>query len=253
MTATKNIEFKISSYTPATIPQSRLGEYLIELAKLYGEKDSVRFVGLRKGSAVLVSHIDAPARPKVEKRLFAVRAGQAPRDAVEAFKRIDDMLALDNATGVLRNLDGNKVIPFPGKNRPKPVEYAAIREEGFIEGELVRIGGRDESVHLTLQDGDTVYSSIETTREMARQLGGLIFGPTLRLHGTGTWRRTAVEGWQLDRFVVARFEKMTDHDLASAIDDIRAIDGSEWGREEDPIARLLRDRFGGPNEERRKA
>lgn len=52
---TREIEFKVDSWTPATLPQGRLGEYLIEVAKLYGESASVHFEKLRKGTAILVS------------------------------------------------------------------------------------------------------------------------------------------------------------------------------------------------------
>lgn len=235
----RELEFKIDAWTPDTIPQERLGEYLIELAKLYGEIGSVKFRRLRKGSTVVVSRVDGPARPKVERRLFQVRTGEAPKDAVDAFCVLDNMLAIDNSVGIIRGLDDGAVISFPGRDRPKPVEYGPVREEGFVEGEIIRIGGRDDSIHLAIQNGETVFSSIETNREMARQLGRLIFGPVVRFWGTGTWRRDSKDGWRLDRFVVTRFEEMSHKGLEDAMEALRAIGGSEWHKEKDPIATLL--------------
>lgn len=241
----KDLEFKIDAFTPETIPQGRLGQYLIELSKLYGEAEGLRFGQVKKGSAILVSVVPETSRPKVEQRLLELRTIGAPSDAVDSYRRLDDMLAIDGSTGLIRGLQGGAVVEFLGRDRARSIEYGPIREEGFIEGEIVRIGGRDSTVHLTVQDGETVYSAIETTRDVARQLGSLIFGPIVRLAGTGTWRRDDEGLWRLDRFVVASFVRMDDGGLADALDRLRAIGGSEWHKEGDPLGTLLIDRHRG--------
>lgn len=234
------LEFRIDGWTPATIPQARLGEYLVEVAKLYGEATSVHFDGLRKGSCVLRSRVEGPAIPKVERRLMEVRSGLAPRDAIDAFRRLDDMLSSDNSSGTLRSRTGEAeiVIPFPGARRPRSPEFIGVREEGSLEGELIRIGGRDRSVHVTLQSGNATHSGIETDRDMARRLAPFIFGPTIRLNGTGTWTRSTEGLWVLARFVVSSFDEIGEASLADALDGIRAIGGSRWHLDEDPTAAL---------------
>jgi hypothetical protein len=239
-----DIEFEIDVWTPDTIPQGRLGEYLIEVAKLYGQPESVHFKKLRKGSTILVSTVAETALPKVRERLRDIRLGKASKEAVDTFRKIDDMLAEDNAVGTIRGIQRGVVIAFPGRTRAKPIEYAAIREEGTLEGEIIRIGGRDKTVHLTLQSGDAIFGSIETDRDMARRLGPLIFGPTVRLYGMGSWRREADGAWSLDRFVVAGFDQIEERPLASAVDDIRSIKASMWGAEASPVAALLLSRHG---------
>lgn len=205
----REIEFKIDLWTPETIPQVRLGEYLVAVSNLYGETTGVHFSRLRKGSAVLVSTIDETAFPKVERRLFEIRAGQGQQQAVGVFRRIDEMLALDNAVGSIRlpRGGGGIVMKFPGRDRLKPIEYAAIREEGYLEGEIIKIGGRERTIHVTLQDDNVIYTAIETNRSMARLLGPLIFGPTVRLYGEDNWRRDPDGKWTLDRFVIGHFEQ----------------------------------------------
>ena len=240
----EDLEFKIDAWSPSTIPQERLGEYLIELAKLYGEAGSVRFKGIRKGSVKIISHVDQPARPKVERRLFEVGRNAAPKEVVDAFNRIDRMLAEDNSTGIVRGLEGGKILQFPGKSRPRTIEIGPIKEAGCLEGEIIRIGGRDRSIHVALQDGDIVWSVIETDREMARQLGPMIFGPILRLWGTGTWYRRGSGKWRLERFQASGWERLSDSPLEESIEAIRHIGGSAWGAESDPVATLLSDRHG---------
>ncbi|WP_158808720.1 hypothetical protein [Beijerinckia sp. L45] len=236
---TREIEFKVDSWTPATIPLDRFGAYVIELAKLYGEAGSVHFSRMKKGSVVFVSNVDDHAIPKIERRLADIQQGHAAKDAVDVYRRIDDMLADDNAVGTLRGFERRIVITFPGRTRPKPVQYAAIREDGYLEGEIIRIGGKDRSVHLTLQSGETIYTAIETNRDMARRLGPLIFGPTIRIFGTGSWRRGPDGAWSLDRFILRDFEPIGESSLADAIDGIRAIGGSEWGTEPNPVAAFV--------------
>ena len=242
----RELEFKIDGWQPATIPQDRLGAYLIEVAKLYGEPGSVHFGKVRRGSVILVSIVDDHAIPKVQRRLMDIERGQAPKEATDTYRRIDDMLADDNSIGVVRGTGSDKgvVVSFPGRNRAKPIEYAAIREEGFLEGEIIRIGGKDKTIHLALQSGDMIHSAIETDRDTARRLGALIFGPTVRLDGTGSWRRSGDGTWSLDRFVVSGFLVIGERTLADSIQDIRSIRGSEWGLEPNPVETLLERRTG---------
>ncbi|NNM71417.1 hypothetical protein [Enterovirga aerilata] len=248
----REITFRIDSWTPETIPMERLGEYLVELGRLYGESASVHFKRLKKGSTVIVSAVAEPAVPKVERRLAQARQIQAPADVVRIYRRIDQMLAEDNAVGVVRFGRGN-VVPFPGREREMPVDYGVVREEGFIEGELVRLGGIDKSVHLQLQDGDTLYTNVVTNRETARELGKLIFGPIIRLWGTGAWRRSAEGGWALDSFKVGRFEVLSEQDLTEVIADLQAVPGNSWHLEQDPIDALLRMRAGEPPAARKRS
>lgn len=248
----REITFRIDSWTPETIPMERLGEYLVELGRLYGESASVHFKKLKRGSTVIVSAVSEPAVPKVEKRLAQARQVQAPADVVRTYRRIDQMLAEDNAVGAVR-FGRSNVVPFPGREREKPVDYSLVREEGFIEGELVRLGGIDKSVHLQLQDGETLYTNIVTNRETARELGRLIFGPVVRLWGAGAWRRAAEGTWALDSFKVGRFEVLSDRDLTAVVADLQAVSGNAWHLEQDPIEALLRMRAGEPPAPRKRS
>jgi hypothetical protein len=175
MTSKYEYRFCIDAFTPATLPMARLAEYMATLAAFLGETERVHFVRLDQGSAILVQEIEAPAVPKVEERINQVRRGEGPVDALRAFQDLDRKLAQDNAIGVLYAPKGGEIIRFPSRERPKPLAYGSFRQQGSLDGQLVRIGDKDETVHATLQDGTTT-NRCETTREMARTSGST---PTL--------------------------------------------------------------------------
>ena len=84
------------------MPMARLAEYLIELAEILGEPKSVHLVGIEPGSTTLVHEIEHEAIPKVQTRVQAVRLGEGPRDAHEAYKKVNRYLREDNARAVFR-------------------------------------------------------------------------------------------------------------------------------------------------------
>lgn len=238
------VVFKIDNWTPKTLPMVRLGQYLLELAALYGESSNVHFKALRKGSAAVVSTVEETAIPKVAERIARARRFDAPEDVGATYDRIDRMLALDNAKATLRvEWAERTIIQFPGRDREQPIDYGAVRQEGFVDGELVRIGGRDKSVHLQLQDGDILHTNLTTDRELAKQLAPHIYTSTLRLWGTGTWRRGENEIWAIESFKVVRFDVLDDReDLSSIVTRLQRIPGSHWHEDEDPIATLIASR-----------
>lgn len=235
--------FCIDAFTPATLPMARLAEYMAELAVLLGETERVHFVRLEEGSTVLVQEIEAPATVTVEERINQVRLGKAPPDAMRAFQELNRKLANDNAIGVLYAPQGAEIIRFPGRERPRSLIYPSFRQQGSLDGQLVRIGGKDETVHATLQDGTTA-NRCELTRDMARALAPHLYGPTLRVFGDGRWRRDPEGHWTLEQFRASHFQVLDDYSWPETITHLRAIEGSEWRKLDDPFAELRRIREG---------
>ncbi len=152
----KHYRFTIDVFNIDSLPMARLAEYMIELAKLLGERELVHFSHLERRSTVLVSTIEPPALPKVADRMAALREGRGSIDAKDAFKSLDAMLAKDNEIGWLTPPEGAEIISFPGRMRPKPIQYGPFREHGSVDGVIIRVGGRDESVPVSLKDGDRI-------------------------------------------------------------------------------------------------
>ncbi|MBX7502414.1 hypothetical protein K3181_13280 [Qipengyuania sp. YG27] len=242
--------FRIAgSYKPSDIPMERLGEYLVALGELFGEKDSVHFARLTESSTVVHARIEPPAVPKVERRVRMVAAGEGTRSARKAYDRLDDMLRSDNATGSLVGGDGNVIrVDFQGRNRPAEMTYGPIKQMGALDGEVIRVEGRDSTVHVGIVDGTESYS-LEAPEAMGRELAALFRIGLVRFHGEGTWLRHGDGRWELRRFKIDRIESKLDRaPVSEVVAALREIGPGRWAKSRDPIGELLAERKGGESE-----
>lgn len=221
-------KFRIDAYSPDKIPMARLAEYMTQLAALLGERNSVHFRRLTKGSTNLHAKVDREAVPKVRDRVVAVRAGGAAGEPMRAFNALNKLLRDDNAIGVLRDnaSHGAVIIRFPGREVAEE-KFAAIRQQGSIDGIVTGIRGKDDTIHITLQSEGQQISGCETNRTIAKQLGAKLFEP-VRLFGRGRWNRDADGVWTLAYFRVEGFDALDDAPLTSALAALRDIP-TEWG------------------------
>lgn len=237
--------FRIAeSYTPETLPMARLAEYVAALARLLGESAGVHLRNVRAGSAVLVASIDQSARPKVQDRLDGLRTGAPAQDVRRAFVELDELLRKDNAVGELSGDTGAVIIPFPGCARPEPVIFGPFKQESSLEGQLIRIGGKDETVPVHLRDGVLIHTGLTTTPDLARQLAQHLYGPTLRVFGIGTWFRDGDGCWLLKTYRISSFEVLDDAELSVVVRSLRNVGGSQWNEIPDPVQALLEERHG---------
>jgi hypothetical protein len=219
--------FKIDAYTPQTMPMHRLAAYMTELSQMLGERDAVHFRRLESGSTVLVHKIEREAVPKVRDRISRVRAGDAPSDALRAYRAINKMLRDDDAIAVLRDKDkAGIIIRFPGREEAEE-EFASVKQYGSIDGVVTWLGGSDETAHVTLETEGQQVSYIFTTRTIAKALGAKLYEP-VRLHGQGKWRRDSEGNWSLINFKVESFEPLDDAPLSSVVEQLRQIP-VDWG------------------------
>lgn len=218
--------FRIDAFTPETLPMARLAEYLAELAKLLGHAEHTHFVRVDPGSAQLVHCVDAVDARKVETRLNGVRLGDAMKDALKAHRALEELLLNDNATGTLTEaVSGRVVVPFVGRNRPKLLGFPPFRQDTSIDGQIVNIGGRDDTAHATLQDGDIYHANLSMKRDLARELGKLLYGPIVRLHGNGRFERLPDGIWKMLDFRVDGFELPDEKSLPDAVSTLRRVAG----------------------------
>jgi hypothetical protein len=230
---------KIDVFTVDSLPMTRLAEYMAELAALLGERERVHFSHLEAGSAVLVSNVEPGAFPKVEERVSQVRQGSGPKDAMQAYKNIDSMLAKDGAIAVLLSPTESSVIEFPGRLRPQPVRYGSFREVGTLDGRIIRIGGRDETIPVWLKDGDVVYNCNVRGEDVARRLAPYYLSGIVRLHGRGKWVREENGTWKLEQFDIDDFEVLDDSPMSEVVGKLRAVEGGAWHESDDALSDIL--------------
>lgn len=238
----RHLIFYIDAYSPETIPMAKLAEYMADFAALLGKDNAVHFSGLNKGSTQLVARVEFEDVPKVTTRLNDIRRGTPPKDALKIFDQIDKRLANDNATGRIFVEGEDSVAPvellaFPGRDRPKAQSYGPFTQEGNLDGILIAVGGKDETVPLRLQNGKSTYSNCDTTRTVARELAKHLFEP-VRIYGTGRWMRETDNSWTLVRFRVHRFEVLEKTSLRDTVTALRAVQGGAWKTVADPLAEL---------------
>ena len=236
--------FISESYSPETIPLERLGEYMVALAHLLGEPANVHFMSVEPGSTALKALVEEPAAPKVKKRVRSLATGHAPKDALKAYELLDDMLREDNAIGRLASNDNGDDVTFLGRSKPAPEIFGPLKQDGYLDGQIYRIGGKDTTIHVMIASGDKDYTKLEVNRMLAQQLGAYFLNGTLRFYGTGTWYRQGNGAWELSKFKIDRFDVLESEKLADTIGKLREVPGSEWSNVADPVQALLENRHG---------
>ncbi len=231
-------DFRIDSLSPETLPMVRLAEYATYLGKLMGSEEHVHLLKVRRGSAVPEILVDLVAEPKVRQRLSLVNSPNVPDDVKSNWNKLNALLRDDNASAVLRVKKGASILKFPGKRTPLS-EEVVVHEQGELDGIVIRVGGKDNTVPVWLQGEGGVKLECNATREMAKQLAGYLFESPVRVSGNAKWRRTQERAWELAGFDIKSFEPLDQTPLNELVTKLRTID-TDWAMIDDPQAELLR-------------
>src|SRR5437879_5629137 len=116
--ANKEFHFTIRESTPHTLPMARLAEYLRQLAKVFGNEESVHFLRVEEGSADCAIEVDEEKEPAIVDRVRAASVGEGPKEAVDAQDRkstrlnsshrcISSTLSLHDALPISHVADGS--------------------------------------------------------------------------------------------------------------------------------------------------
>jgi len=234
--------FIIDVFTPETLPMERLAQYMLQFAKLLGEPERVHFVHVDTGSAVLRARVEDVALPKVDRRLYEAARGQGDGVALRALQSIDDMLAEDNAVGQLLDDGDAEIIAFPGRNRSKQLEYGPLREDGVLEGVVIKVGGEADRAPIWLRDNQHIYKRCSATWPLAEVLAKHLNRSIVRVSGSGSWVRLSTGAWFMRSFEIRDFEVLDESPLTDVIKRLHAVEGADWG--DDPLTDLARLRTG---------
>ena len=131
------------------------------------------------------------------------------------------------------------VMRFPGREQPPPLTFGAFNQPGVLDGVLIRIGGRDDTVPVHLRDGETIHMC-NATCDMAKRLAAHLCGEVLRVQGEGRWERDADGVWRMKRFNITGFEELDGAPLGKVVERLRAVGRSGWKDFDDPSAEIQR-------------
>lgn len=233
--------FHINKFTPETIPQARLAEYLAAISKVFGSERGVHFRELISASAGIASVVEEQYAADVWQRVQIAPTPDAPVDLAAAYKAVNDMLYADGTTGDLER--GNiKVLRFAGCEIVRPPRMGPFTQNVEIDGVLVRVGGKDKTAHIMIEDGDRNTWNFEVTREQAKAMAPHLFGNPLRIVGTIRWVRDEHANW-IQQHGSARahdFAMLNEENLQDAVARLRSIYGESTGKPPDPLS-LIRD------------
>lgn len=230
-------DFRIDAWKRETLPMARLAEYLTKLSTMFGHKEQVHFLQVRKGSAIPEITVDYEAAPKVAARLRLVGTPNAPPELERANQEVNRMLRVDNASATLKIKHGKNVLVFPGKKTPL-AEEVVVHEQGSLDGVIIRVGGKDDSVPIWIEGEGKVIYKCWANRDIARQLAPYYLGSPVRVTGSGEWCRTPERKWELEDFQIKSFEILEDSLLEDVINNLRQIEGNLWNEMDDPQAEL---------------
>jgi hypothetical protein len=248
----KEFRFKIEGnidgveITPYTMPLSRLALYLIDLAQLLGHSESVHLVKVDEGSAQPVFLVDPLEESRVIHQVRNAQKGMGPKNANRAYKKLDNKLRQDNATGRIVDVGrAAEVIEFPGNKAILPEMYSNIKERATVIGELKRVGGFDRTIpiHLLRRDGAILYC--EANENLAEQLAHY-YSKVIRLHGIATYSRGNAGKWKMENFKIQSYDEtpLIDESFTDTMERLRALDGNEWAAVADPLEELRKIRQG---------
>jgi hypothetical protein len=212
-------ELYIDALSPATIPMGRLSEYMADFAELLGHQEHVHFEGVKGGSLFLACRVDPIAQNKIRRRIEEVQYRSAPKSAMKAYWSLDQRLAEDNAVGRIVQRT-SKIIEFPGRTRVVERSTGPIEQPGTLDGEVIQIGGRDETINVHLRIGDDIVPCV-TSKPIARRLAPHLFGPHVRLSGVGIWSRAESGAWSVRRFTITDFNTLDRTPLPKLFENLR--------------------------------
>jgi hypothetical protein len=241
--AKKEIRFHIEGTTRDSLPMTRLVEYLSELAKLFGNKQHVHFLGVEPGSETCVVGVDQEYEEPVLTRIKNAELKRGPKDVVSAGRNLRAMLKKDEFWADFKRENGEVVASYPLVTEKKKETFGPFWQEGSLDGIIVRLGGIDETlpVHLNYEGRTYICNA---SRSVVKELGPHIWGDPVRVHGRGKWYRNEQGVWEMEFFDIQSWDPLEQSTLSDAIARLRAIPGNDLKSLEDPLAEMRKIRHG---------
>lgn len=222
MTDSNQYTFKIEGFTLETMPFGRLVDYYAQLKQMLGLTEHLHLVNVFKGSHATCLAVDSDAQKQVEERLFKIKDGSAPKNALRARDQINFMLREDEASAKFFGPGESTVIPFPGKKSDDDVIYS-IYDQVVIFGEVyqIAVAKNDVKLRVATEAFGVVYCF--APRQMLIALRDFL-DEKIKITGRGTWKRTTDGAWMANDVTITDFQAVPEDSLRETVDKIRALE-----------------------------
>lgn len=219
-------DLHIFGTNPKRMPMEALAEIMKRLSDLLGSPSHLRFRRVRGGSAALLVDVEEPAKADVTVRLVAAKLEAKQSGKVQ---RLNEALGDHGWHAELRMPDGRVVLDLPGAANEEAIVEQTVRQHDSMLGKIIKIGGKDETVPMTLQTPGGEYVDVTVKgRDLARKLAKLIFDTEVRVYGTTTWSRDSKGKWSCENMLVESFDIPDQTGLEQLFDDLRSVPGNGW-------------------------
>lgn len=234
-------ELHVIGTRPKTLSLVDFSELVKRFADLLGSPSSVHFGALRQGSARLLAKVDDDAKLDVQVQLIEART---KAHAMPKVARLDEYLRSKGWHGEVRNHDGAVVIAFPGAlNAVQPQEERTVQQIDTIVGRVIKIGGRDETVPMTLETPDGSFVDVNVRgRELAKRLAPYLFDTEIRVTGLATWKRDGEGQWACAGVLVDDFTELDGTSVTDLFDQLKDLPDNGWNSMDDPIGEWKKSR-----------
>jgi len=232
------VEFRwiLEGFEPDTIPMKRLTEYMHELCRLYGDNHDLRFARVENKCVAVDVKVPRDKAGKVRVRIEHVRSDLgAPREAVIAHDRINEMLAQDGKTARIQTT-GAVILRFPGVQSPDD-DVLKVKGPASLIGYLYYLTEDMKGVvkaRLRVQTQSDKQRSVDATCDalFASEFKTLMF-ETIRVTGTADWCRTRNGEWIPSSVHITNAHRIENRSLRQAVERLRKVNA---GWVENPIA-----------------
>ncbi|WP_293997823.1 hypothetical protein [Sphaerotilus sp.] len=180
-----------------------------------------------------------PAIDDVRVRLLHAKA-EADTNKPATIHKLNEYLGTRGWSAELKNNSDGIIIDFPGRARSEPsFEPRTVKQADQIIGTVIKIGGRDETVPMTLMTDEDNYVDVTVKgRDLAREFARFLFGEEIRVSGIATWQCNEVGEWSCTGMQVTSYERLDARPLDELFQSLGGIPGNGWHDFEDPIEEL---------------
>lgn len=230
-------KLRIHDRNPETMPFDRLMEYASVFANLLGSKKKVHLLTVENQSVAPVFKISPEHEEQAAKNIFSVNktdCSKTVKNNVIALRKLssEDRVQVD----IMRD----DIVLHQFLPEPEIEEFELAYEFITVRGQLILIGGKDESLHFTLKDLHTGEKFTgEVNDKLAIILSEYFLKGEIDVSGYGQWECNKDGEYKLTNFQAESFTALVDgstHDLVSLLKEV----GSGWQDSKNPVDEAIR-------------